>query len=110
MENAIGYAKDGIVIIDDVDAMVTNKNAEAFANMFLASVYKSNCQIFVTMREALMIDAILKILKTSGRLETLNVTVLYKNENDGTFGSVNYSGEQAYKIRFEERIDLRSKY
>ena len=110
MENAIGYAKDGIVIIDDVDAMVTNKNAEAFANMFLASVYKSNCQIFVTMRESLMLDAMLKILKRSGRLQTLSVTVLYKNENDGTFSSVNYSGGQAYKIRFEERIDLRSKY
>ena len=110
MENAIGYAKDGIVIIDDIDAMITNKNAEAFSNMFMASVYKRNCQTFITMRESLMIDAILKNSKDCGLLNTIDVVVLYKNENDNTFSSFEYSGEQAYNIRFVEKIDLRSKY
>ncbi len=96
-------ARDGILLIDEVEAGIHNKALELFIQKLLYICNKNNIQLFFTTHSLEAIDILLNDCKQS-----LDDVAFYHIKNSGSHSVANrYSGEKLLNLRNEIGFDVR---
>jgi AAA15 family ATPase/GTPase len=103
--NAIFQAKDGLLLIDEVETAVHAKLLRKFFDWLVKTCKEFNVQLFATTHSLEAIDAILSADK-----ENLNELITYrleKKQTDGTTFAKRFIGDDMYSLRYELGQDVR---
>lgn len=96
-------AKDGILLVDEIEAGIHSKALVNFIEKLLAVCIENNVQVFLTTHSLEAIDIILDDCR-----EQLDDTAIYHVKNkEGTTTARRYSGEKLINLRNEIGFDVR---
>jgi predicted ATP-dependent endonuclease of OLD family len=103
--NAILQAKDGLLLIDEVETAIHAKLLQKFFDWLVKTCKEFNVQLFATTHSLEAIDAILSADKEN--LNELTTYRLEKNQMDGTTFAKRFIGDDMYSLRYELGQDVR---
>lgn len=96
-------AKDGVLLIDEVEAGIHNKALEYFMQKLLNVCEKSNVQLFLTTHSLEAVDVLLEDCR-----ENLDDVAFYHIRNsEGCSAARRYSGKKLLNLRNEIGFDIR---
>ena len=96
-------AKDGVLLIDEVEAGIHNKALEYFMQKLLHVCEKSNVQLFLTTHSLEAVDVLLEDCR-----ENLDDVAFYHIRNsEGCSAARRYSGKKLLNLRNEIGFDIR---
>lgn len=95
--------KDGILLIDEVEAGIHKEALGRFMNYLIKVSKKNHTQIFLTTHSLEALDVILE----EERKELENIAVFNINQHEGKMVARKYSGEKLLRLRSEMGIDIR---